>query len=33
MGKIEVTNILHIFEWGKKIKKNQKVNTPMFDHK
>jgi hypothetical protein len=32
-GNIEVTNILQNFVLGRKIKRNQKGNTPMFNHK
>ena len=32
-GNIEVTNILQNFVLGRKIKINQKGNTPMFNHK
>jgi hypothetical protein len=33
IGKIVVVNILHILDFGKKIKINQKGITPRFNHK
>ena len=33
IGNIEVVNILHIFEYGKKINTNQNGKTPKFNHK